>query len=357
MTLSVDFPTLYPIGAGPGPTRLYDGSVNAGSYDAFVAVFSPSGTLYWSTYLGGAGTDEATAITSNAIGEIFVGGLTGSFNFPKLNATQSNISSSGYHGFLSRIGLAKPMHGVFRPSAGQFYMVRNADFTAYIPIARYTTLSWSNVSGPDAIPVVGDWDNTGRQRLGLFRKNTGTWYLDINGDDIYTPGVDKVVNNFGAGNYPVVGDWDNTGKTRLGYFNNGLWFLDINGNNVFEYGIDTVVAFGPANSTPIVGDWTNTGKQRIGVFIGGLWYLDLLGNYNSSQPISAIAGASTDNPVFGDWDNSGIKRIGNYRTIGYPIGWWFCDINGDFKYSGSPIDDYFIFGGTNDIAVVGVRSH
>ena len=356
MTSSLDFPTLSPIGAGPGPTGPYDGSTYAGSYDGFVAVFSPVGALYWSTYLGGSGSDSVNGLTSSPIGEIFAGGLTGSYNFPKVNALQSNISSSGYHGFISRIGLARAQHGVFRPSAGQFYMVRNSDFVALLPIANYTTIDWSNVSGPDAIPVVGDWDNTGRTRLGLFRPSTGNWFLDINGDDIYTPGVDRMITNFGAGAYPVVGDWDNTGRTRLGYFSGGLWFLDINGDNAFDYAHDWVKAFGVNGDVPVVGDWTNTGRSRIGVFRGGLWYLDLLGNF-TDQGISAIAGASTDNPVFADWNNSGLKRIGNYRTSGYPIGWWFVDINSDFAYSGTPTDAYYIFGGTADLAVVGVRSH
>ena len=363
MTSSLDFPVRGYVGAGPGPTPIYDGSAYGGSYDAFVAVFSPAGALYWSTYFGGAGADSANSLTSNPGGEIFLGGSTGSYNLPKVNAFQTTISSAGYHGFLARIGLQKPQHGTFRSTAGQFYLVRNADFVPF-SIANYTTLDWSNVcpsgtANTEAIPVVGDWDNSGRQRLGLFMKSTGTWYLDINGDDLYTPGVDRMVSNFGAGAYPVVGDWDNTGHTRLGYFVGGGWFLDINGNNVFEYGTDWFRAFGPgpAGAVPVVGDWTNTGRSRLGVFYGGLWYLDINGNFDNSQPISAIAGAGTDNPIFADWDNSGIKRIGNFRTFGYPQGWWFVDINGDFAYSGTPIDKYYIFGGTGDTAVVGVRSH
>jgi len=288
-------------------------------------------------------------------GEIFIGGLTASYNLPLVNPMQTQIGP-GYHGFLAGISPTQQF-GTFRPSSGQFYMASSRSFVKEAAVLTYTTLNWNNVSGPDAIPVVGDWDNTGRPRLGLFRQNTGTWYLDMNGDDLFTPGVDKVVYGFGTGGYPVVGDWDNTGNVRLGFFANSWFYLDINGDNIFEYGTDWFKAFGASTDIPVVGDWTNNGKTRVGVFRRGLWYLDMIGNFDSSQPISAIAGAATDNPVFADWDNTGRKRIGNYRTYGYPIGWWFVDINDDFQYSGAPVDAYYIFGGTGDQAVVGVRSH
>lgn len=346
-TTSFDFPVKTPI-----PT----GSVNSGAYDAFVAVFSPAGALYWSTYFGGSGTDAAYGVTSDKAGDVIVGGLTASFNLPLVSPIQSTINSSGYHGFIAKFSPTQQF-GTFRPSSGQFFMSSSRAFVKDAAVLTYTTLSWSNVSGPDAIPVVGDWDNTGRPRLGLFRKNTGTWYLDMNGDDLYTAGVDKVVNGFGANGYPIVGDWDNTGNVRLGFFANSWFYMDINGDNIFTYGVDLFKPFGASTDIPIVGDWTNTGKTRIGVFRKGLWYLDLNGNFDSSQPISAIAGAATDNPLFADWDNTGIKRIGNYRTSGYPIGWWFVDINDDFKYNGAPVDAYYIFGGTGDQAVVGVKSH
>ena len=361
MTSSLDFPVQAPVGSGPAPAPpLYDGSVYNGNYDAFVAVFSPTGVLYWSTYLGGAGTDSAAALATNLTGEIFAGGSTGSYNFPKVSALQSTISGSGYHGFLTRIALPKAQYGLFRSSSGTFFLVRNVDF---LPsgITKVQAMDWSNVCPPgtantEAIPVVGDWDNTGRPRLGLFRVSTGTWYLDMNGDDLYTPGVDQEVDNFGTGAYPVAGDWDNTGRVRLGYFTGGAFFMDMNNDHVFSYSTDQVKPWGFAGDIPLVGDWTNTGKQRIGVYHQGFWFLDLRGDFVANQGITAIMGATTDNPVFADWGNIGIKRIGNYRTFGYPIGFWFADINNHYAWEGGP-GSVYIFGGTGDTAVTGIRSH
>jgi hypothetical protein len=344
-TFSVDFPTL---------DGLQTSIASVATSDSFAAVFSPAGALYWSSYYGGSGADNAYAVTSDPGGALYFGGSSASIDLSLKSPVQTLVNNLFPHGFFTRV-VPSARQGTFRPKSGQFFLLAKSDWKPYTGILRWTTMDWTNVSGLDAIPVYGDWDNTGRVRIGIYR--SGTWYLDIDGDDLYTPGVDKMVTNFGmAGAYPVVGDWDHTGVTRLGYFMNGLWFLDMNNDNVFTYANDQVVPFGVANDIPVVGDWTNTGVQRLGVFRGGLWYLDVRGDH-TDQGITAIAGAATDNPVFADWDASGKKHIGNYRTFGYPQGWWFCDIDGNFAYTGSPKDNYYIFGGTGDIAVAGITSH
>jgi hypothetical protein len=271
-----------------------------------------------------------------------------------VSAVQGTINSVGYHGFLSRITPTK-QEGVFRPATGSFYLTTSDTFN----FSTYTTYNWSAVAGTNSIPVVGDWDSTGRPRLGVY--HNGTWYLDMDGDNLFTPGgVDVEITNFGyAGAYPVVGDWNNAGIVRLGYFYQGEWYLDMNNDHVYTPGIDKLVAYGGAGDFPLVGDWTNSGQTRIGVVRSNIWLLDLNGDfiYESGVDSAYSFGASTDYPVFTDWDNTGIKRIGTYRTVGYPIGWWYADINNNHVFDGVPPDKNFIFGGTGDIPVVGVRSH
>jgi len=46
--------------------------------DAFIAKFSQSGSLVWSTYYGGNGEDEGTAIAVDTSGDVFITGMTGS---------------------------------------------------------------------------------------------------------------------------------------------------------------------------------------------------------------------------------------------------------------------------------------
>ncbi len=60
-----------------------------GSSDAFVAKFSPDGTLLFSTFLGGDESDSAAAVAVDSTGAIYVAGTTGSNDFPLVNAAQS----------------------------------------------------------------------------------------------------------------------------------------------------------------------------------------------------------------------------------------------------------------------------
>ena len=77
-TASVDFPLANP----------YQGS-NGGDTDAFVSKLNPSGTaLEYSTYLGGAGHEEAWGLAVDASDSAYVAGFTSSTNFPVVYAYQ-----------------------------------------------------------------------------------------------------------------------------------------------------------------------------------------------------------------------------------------------------------------------------
>jgi hypothetical protein len=72
-TFSSDFPTT------PGAFQTTFG----GSQDAFVTELNPTGTgLFYSTYLGGGGSDEGRSIAVDTSGNAYVAGYTSSTNFP-----------------------------------------------------------------------------------------------------------------------------------------------------------------------------------------------------------------------------------------------------------------------------------
>src|SRR5882724_5773859 len=78
-TASPAFPTLTPAQSTIG-----------GGKDAFVAKLNPAGNaLIYSTFLGGAATDSGNAIAVDAAGNAYVAGGTYSFNFPTASAYQS----------------------------------------------------------------------------------------------------------------------------------------------------------------------------------------------------------------------------------------------------------------------------
>ena len=70
----------------------YDSTYNGG-YDAFVAKFSPSGTLIYSTYLGGGSDDYGNGIAVDGSGNAYVTGTTSSSDFPTLNPYQTDQGS------------------------------------------------------------------------------------------------------------------------------------------------------------------------------------------------------------------------------------------------------------------------
>ena len=80
-TLSADFPVV----AGAYQSKL------AGNYDVFVTKFAPAGNaLVYSTYVGGKGTDEASAIALDSGGYAYVTGWTNSTDFPTLSSFQTD---------------------------------------------------------------------------------------------------------------------------------------------------------------------------------------------------------------------------------------------------------------------------
>ncbi|MBV9281074.1 MAG: SBBP repeat-containing protein [Chloroflexi bacterium] len=92
-TNSPDFPTVDAIqpayGGGTCPD-LQDATMSHPCYDAFVTEIAAnlSGIVY-STYLGGTGWDEASALAVTPNGEAWVGGLTASMTFPIQHGLQT----------------------------------------------------------------------------------------------------------------------------------------------------------------------------------------------------------------------------------------------------------------------------
>ncbi len=78
-------------------------SVNAGEYDAFLARLSPAGdVVHYLSYLGGNGSDSATAVALDPAANVYLAGYTLSTNFPLRNAYQAS-NAGNYGGFVVKI--------------------------------------------------------------------------------------------------------------------------------------------------------------------------------------------------------------------------------------------------------------
>jgi len=143
------------------------------------------------------------------------------------------------------------------------------------------------------------------ENIGTY--NSGNWYLDLNGDGIYSPSVD-IACMWGAPGYqPVIGDWNFDGKEKIGTYNPDLsiWYLDYNGNGIWEPGTDKTYNWGAPGYQPVIGDWNFDGKEKIGTYNPDLsiWYLDYNGNgiWEPGTDKTYNWGAPGYIPVVGKW--------------------------------------------------------
>ena len=93
VTYSTDFPVKNGIQA-----------TNHGNGDAFVTKLAPSGgSLVYSTYLGGSGSDSASCIRLDSSGAAYVGGTTWSGNFPTTSGAYSRTYKNQGDGWVAKI--------------------------------------------------------------------------------------------------------------------------------------------------------------------------------------------------------------------------------------------------------------
>jgi len=89
-TSSADFPVLNPLqasfGGGVDPSDEVAGNPEA--FDAFVVKFNPSGSMIFSTYLGGSRADRGSGIALDGSGDVHIAGSTASNDFPTSDPLQ-----------------------------------------------------------------------------------------------------------------------------------------------------------------------------------------------------------------------------------------------------------------------------
>jgi len=149
LTGSPNFPTVNPYQASLG-----------GGFDAFVTVFDSGGsTLAYSTFLGGAGYDEARGIALGSDGTIYTAGYTESTDFPLENSYQSTYNGydDAFVTALSTTGTALT-YSTYLGGGGedQAKGIAVRDNTAYI--TGYTTSGNFPTASPYQPGYGGDYD-------------------------------------------------------------------------------------------------------------------------------------------------------------------------------------------------------
>ncbi len=91
-TSQTDFPTMDPLQKSL-----------AGGENLFVAKLTPTGTLVFSTFLGGSGDDVGESIAVDTGGSIYLTGATSSSNFPVAHPLEASPKSVAGHAFVTKL--------------------------------------------------------------------------------------------------------------------------------------------------------------------------------------------------------------------------------------------------------------
>jgi len=138
-TKSTNFPIRNPLQASRAGT-------GDSSADAFVTKLDPTGSVIYSTYLGGTGTsDWGWAISADSSGDAYITGLTNSADFPVINAAQS-VSGGGVDTFVTKInpdgsayGYSTYLGGSGTDGSSSYTMRIKSDSAGDAYVAGYTT--------------------------------------------------------------------------------------------------------------------------------------------------------------------------------------------------------------------------
>ncbi len=154
-----------------------------GNRDAFIAKFNTSGAVQWFTYYGGAGEDIANAIDLGPMGNIAIGGTTTSSNLPVSGGPQLTLNGSR-DAFVARFtNAAVPIWSTYLGGSGEEVVTGVTVFTN----SNVVVAGWTNSSN---FPTLNAFQSVyGGNRDGFAAKyNNATqsllWSTYIGGADI-----------------------------------------------------------------------------------------------------------------------------------------------------------------------------
>jgi len=367
--------TVYVAGTTAGAFPILNGAQTSlgGQRDAFLAKLSSTGTLSYSTYLGGINDDAGLDVGIDSAGSVFVTGFAGPA-FPTVNAAQPTFGGGAYDAFVTKFGTAgQIIFSTYFGGPGTELtrgIAIDGGGSVYIGGSTFSTLPIVNAVQPTYGGGTGDAFVAKFNGAGVIRYAT---YLGGSGEDT---GTDIAVDNTGAaylsgyvlfGPFPVKNAaqpafggaaWDAfvvkisaEPTVRIGTYTGGQWKLDANGNGTFEPSLDRSFALGFSGATVVTGDWNGDGKTKTGVYSNGYWFLDYDGNgvWDNGVVDKVVGwGWAGVTPIVGDWNGDGKDKIGVYSN-----GFWFLDYNGDYLWDGGTIDKQIGWGWAGVTPIVG----
>ncbi len=175
-----------------GQTQSSSGIATAGAHqaiigggnDAFLVKFSKDGFLIWGTYYGGSGADDGTSVTTDGVGNIFMGGTTAStsdiatpgtfqtaFGGGANDAFVVKFSSSGVRQWATYFGSSgvENGEGVAVDASGNVFLGGFAIASSGLASSG----AYQTISGGAIDCVLAKFDNTGNRLWATYYGGTG----------------------------------------------------------------------------------------------------------------------------------------------------------------------------------------
>ena len=258
----------------------------------------------------------------------------------RLDATNDGVYTPGLDRQYIRLGAGKTIVGdwngdgfddlgLFRADTGTFRLFVDG------VLDRTVTMLDGKVGGK---PLVGNWDGLAGDEIGLYRAGTGTFTLDAD-DDGASQDVDDRAGSLDGlgGGQALVGDWngDNTEEVGVYHPETGGFRLDADGDLAAQDADDIVLTqlAGRVGGKALVGDWDGDGDDNVGLYfnLSGRWFLDT--NHDGAvaeKTITRLDGNVGGKAIVGDFDGDGDTDCGLFRA---GTGRWIIDLdnNGAFN--------------------------
>jgi hypothetical protein len=146
--------------------------------------------------------------------------------------------------------------GVFRPGAGQFFLNNDQLSTLTVPTLNLQPQVTVNFGIAGDQPMAGDWDSDGEDSVGVFRPSAGQFFLT--NDNVLQANVD-IGGNFGAvEDLPIAGDFDGDGKDTVGMWRPSIATFFLTNDNV---NLAATFVFGQTGDKPVAGEWDGKPNQ------------------------------------------------------------------------------------------------
>jgi len=229
-------------------------------------------------------------------------------------------------------GDARTDVAVWRAENGVWYIHQSGD--GQVLLVKWGTTTMHPTGGLPDVPVPADYDGDGKTDLGIWRPDTGEWWILKSSND-YDQNEPLAFRWGKLGDVPVQADYDGDGRADLAIFRSteNRWYIRESAS-----GKMSVHAFGLAGlDTLVPADYTGDRKADVAVYRSGVWYVL---SSETGETETFHLGFADATPVPADYDGDRLTDFAVYQN-----GTWYV------YDSSSPRLRSFNFGQLGDVPV------